>query len=92
LSLNMAHSLLSRASHLDAHKQFLIAVGQGNINGLHRLVSTARHAGESIYSIVEKCNLAVQGLYRSKSYQEQEFQQSFLLLKLGGHTVAEIGH
>ena len=70
LSLNMAHSLLSRASHLDAHKQFLIAVGQGNINGLHRLVSTARHAGESIYSIVEKCNLVVQGLYRPKSYQE----------------------
>jgi hypothetical protein len=91
-SLNMARSLLSRASHLDAHKRFLVAVGQGNINGLHRLVSTARRAGGSIYSIVEKCNLAVQGLYRPKSYQEREFQQSFLLLKLGGRTVAEIGH
>jgi hypothetical protein len=41
---------------------------------------------------VEKCNLAVQGLYRPKSYQEREFQQSFLLLKLGGRTVAKIGH
>lgn len=88
----MTRSLLSCAFHLHAHKQFLIAVGQGNINGLHRLVSTACHAGESIYSIVEKCNLAVQGLYLLKSYQEWEFQQSFLLLKLGSCTVAEIGH
>ena len=56
------------------------------------LVSTAHRVGESIYSIVEKCNLAVQGPYHLKSYQEQEFQQSYLLLKLDGHTVAEIGH
>lgn len=88
----MARSLLSRASHLEAHKRFLVAVGQGNINGLHRLVSTSRRAGESIYSIMEKCNLAVQGLYHPKSYLEREFQQSFLFLKLGGRSVAEIGH
>jgi len=55
LGLNMARSLLSRASHLDAHKCFLMAVGEGNVKGIHRLVSVSRQAGESIYTILEKC-------------------------------------
>jgi hypothetical protein len=90
--LNMARLLLSRASHLDAHKRFLIAVGNGNVKGIHRLVSVSRKAGESIYTILEKCNRAVQNIYHPKSYQEREFQQLFLLHKLGGVAVAEIGH
>ena len=36
-ALNTARSLLLRASHLDAHKHFLMAVGEGNIKGIHRL-------------------------------------------------------
>jgi hypothetical protein len=39
MGLNMACSLLSRASNLDAHKHFLMAVGEDNIQGIHRLVS-----------------------------------------------------
>jgi len=91
-SLNLARSLLSRASHLDAHKRFLMAVGEGNVKGIHRLVSVSRKAGESIYTILDKCNRAVHNLYHPKSYQEQEFQQLFLLHKLGGVAVAEIAH
>jgi hypothetical protein len=90
--LNMARSLLSHASHLDAHKRFLMAVGEGNIKGIHRLVSVSRKAGESIYTILDKCNRAVRNLHHPKSYQEQEFQQLFLLHKLGGVAVAEIAH
>jgi hypothetical protein len=92
LSLNMARSLLSRASHLDAHKRFLVAVGEGNIKGIHRLVSVSRKAGESIYTILDKCSRAVQNVYHPKSYQEREFQQLFLFHKLGGVAVAEIAH
>lgn len=91
-SLNMARSLLSRASHLDAHKRFLVAVGEGNIKGIHRLVSVSRKAGESIYTILDKCSRAVQNVYHPKSYQEREFQQLFLFHKLGGVAVAEIAH
>jgi hypothetical protein len=43
--LNLAWSLL-RASHLDTHKHFLMAVGEGNVKGFHRLVSVLRKAGE----------------------------------------------
>ena len=90
--LNMARSLLSRATHLDAHKRFLMAVSDGNVKGIHRLVSISRKAGESIYTILDKCNRAVQNAYQPKSYQEQEFQQLFLFHKLGGVAVAEIAH
>ena len=90
--LNMARSLLSHASHLDAHKQFVMAIGEGNMKGLHRLVSVSRKAGESIYTILDKCNHAVQNVYHLKSFQEQEFQQLFLFHKLGGIAVAEIAH
>jgi hypothetical protein len=90
--LNMARSLLSRASHLDAHKRFLMAVGEGNVKGIHRLVSVSRKAGESIYTILDKCSRAVQNVYHLKSYQEREFQQLFLFHKLGGVAVAEIAH
>ena len=91
-ALNTAQSLLLRASHLDANKHFLMAVGEGNIKGIHRLGSVSRKAGDSIYTILDKCNHAVRGLYHPKSYEEQEFQQMFLLHKLGGVAVAEIAH
>ena len=90
--LNMARSLLSRASNLDAHKCFLMAVGEGNIPGIHRLVSISRKAGESIYTILDKCSRAVRNVYHPKSYNEREFQQLFLFHKLGGVAVAEIAH
>ena len=90
--LNMACSHLSRASHLDAHKRFLMAVGEGDIEAIHRLVSVSRRAGESIYTILDKCSRAVQNVYHPKSYQEQDFQQLFLFHKLGGVAVAEIAH
>lgn len=90
--LNMARSLLSHTSHLDAHKRFVMAVGKGNVKGLHRLVSVSQNAGESIYTILDKCSRAVQNVYRPKSYQEREFQQLFLFHKLGGIAVAEIAH
>jgi hypothetical protein len=91
-ALNMARSLLSRASHLDAHKRFLMAIGEGNVKGIHRLVAVSRKAGESIYTILDKCNRAVRDLYHPKSYEERQFQQLFLLHKLGGVAVAEIAH
>jgi hypothetical protein len=91
-ALNTARSLLSRASDLDAHKRFLMAVGEGNLKHIHRLVSVSRKAGDSIYTILDKCNRAVHGLYHPKSYEEREFQQMFLLHKLGGVAVAEIAH
>ena len=86
--LNMACSLLSHASHLHAHKCFLMAVGKGNIEGIHHLMKSRR---EYIHNFGQ-CSHAVCNVYHLKSYQEWEFQQLFLFHKLGSVAVAEIVH
>ena len=90
--LNMAQSLLSWACHLEAHKCFLLAVGEGKVARLHTLVSVSQKVGNGIYSILEKINQAVQDVYHPLSYEEHDYQQLFLFHKLRGVTVADLAH
>jgi hypothetical protein len=90
--LNMAHSLLSRSRHLEAHKRFLLAVSEGNVPRMHTLVSVSRKAGDSIYAILDKYNRAARDVFRPLSYEERDYQQVFLFHKLGGVAVAELAH
>jgi hypothetical protein len=90
--LNLERSLAARARPLETFKQFVIAVGKGDIPRIHRLVATAQTNGSSIYSIMEKINLASRQAYHPKAYSEKEFQRLFLFHKLGGAIVAELAH
>ena len=90
--LNLERSLLHRARSLSDFKRFVFAVSRGNIPRLHSLVATAQKRGSSINRILELINLAVQQVYKPKSYSEIDFQRQYLFLKLGGRQVAELAY
>jgi hypothetical protein len=92
LHLNLEHSVFCQAKNLTDFKCFLFAVAQGNIPHLHSLVATAQRCGSSIHQIMELVDLAIQQVYKPKSYSEIEFQRQYLFHKLGGWETAELAH
>jgi hypothetical protein len=90
--LNLERSLLRNARSLNDFKRFVFAVARDDIPRLHSLVMTAQKRGSSIHRILELVDLAVQQVYKPKSYSEIDFQRQYLFLKLGGRQTAELAH
>jgi hypothetical protein len=90
--LNLERSLLVRAQHLEAFKQFLFAVAKGDIPRLHSLVDTMLRDGASIFAILEKIGMTSRQVYSPKNYADANYKQLFLFHKLGGRAVAELAH
>ncbi|KAJ7906531.1 hypothetical protein B0H13DRAFT_2333370 [Mycena leptocephala] len=90
--LTLSQTLLVRATHLAAHSRLQIAVGRGDIPRIHSIVANCRKNGDSIFTCIEKIGRAAGGSFNPKSYSQADHQLLYLLLKLGGHAVAELGH
>ncbi|KAI0709424.1 hypothetical protein C8Q76DRAFT_626022, partial [Earliella scabrosa] len=90
-ALNLARRYLVRGRTLDGYKRFVIAVAHSDLHTrVHKVVSVARKHSMSIQAIVTKLDQANRHLYSSRSYEEQDFQRSYLLWKLGGQRAADI--
>ena len=55
-------------------------------------MAVAQHAGASVFSILERIKQAAQRTYSSKSYDEADYQLSYLIYKIGGQSAANIAH
>jgi hypothetical protein len=56
------------------------------------LIKVELHNGAGIFDLLNKIDQAVLTKYRPHSYEEADFQCSFLLWKLGGCLAANIAH
>lgn len=89
--LNHTRKYLARGRTLDAYKRFVMSVSHSDLHArVHKVVSVARRNRMSITAIVDKLDRATKHLYSSRSYDEIDFQRSFLMWKLGGQHAAHI--
>ena len=67
-------------------------IAQKDIPRLHITACSMLKHARSIHSILEQVQKAADGVYSARSYGEDDFEQQFLFLSLGGRAVAELAH
>ncbi|TFK79418.1 hypothetical protein K466DRAFT_505593 [Polyporus arcularius HHB13444] len=91
-NLNMARTLLIRGRTIDGYKRFVHAVASSDLHTrVHKVVSIARSNSMSVHAIVARLDQANARVYSSRTYDEIDYQQAYLLWKLGGQRAADLG-
>ncbi|KAJ6552345.1 hypothetical protein B0H10DRAFT_1968451 [Mycena sp. CBHHK59/15] len=90
--LTLSQTLLVRATHLAAHSRLQLAVSRGDVPRIHSSVLNCMKNGDSIFTCIEKVGRAADENFKDRSYTREEHQLLYLLLKLGGHAAADLGH
>jgi len=90
--LNAGRSLAFRDRCLHGWKRFAIAIGNNNLARIQVLIKVELHNGAGVFGLLNKIDHAAAMNYRPRSYEEADFQRSFLLWKLGGRSAANIAH
>ncbi|KAF7798313.1 hypothetical protein EIP86_009534, partial [Pleurotus ostreatoroseus] len=91
-ALNSGRKLVVSAHHLDDWKRLVVGISQSRISRIQTALTVAFRSGTSVRGLLQMLDRAVQQLYHSKSYEEVDFQRSFLIWKLGGASAATIAH
>jgi hypothetical protein len=90
--LNQAHNLLRKATVLDDHKRFLVAIASGKVQRVDALIRVALKQKKGIVAILNLYESAAMGLYQPKSFTEKEEMESVLLWRMGGNRLATFGN
>jgi hypothetical protein len=88
--LTMARKLVVRARTLDAHKKFVMALGDSKVNRLDALIRAGLKGNMGIHGMIELLDRASKGVYKPHGYTEEETLRGLLFLRLGGSRVAEL--
>ncbi|RDB18817.1 hypothetical protein Hypma_014567 [Hypsizygus marmoreus] len=90
--LNNSKKLLGKATALEDHKQWIMAVASGKVDRVAALVQAGlkHHAG--VRGLIREYERAAQKLYTPKGYTEEDLMRSVVMLRLGGTRVAEFAH
>ena len=91
-NLTMARKLVVWAQTLDAHKKFVMVLGDSNINQLDTLIRAGLKGNMGIHGMIELLDCASKGVYKPHGYTEEEKLCGLLFLQLGGLHVAELAH
>jgi hypothetical protein len=87
-----ARKLANKAKVIDEYKQWVIAVGSRQVERVDRLVrvNLARRGGmRNLLNLYER---AAQGLYKPRTYTEEDHLRGLLLWRLGGARLAGLGN
>jgi len=90
--LNTGRALAFRDRCLDGWKRFAVAIGSNNLPCLQVLINVELRNGAGVFGLLSKIDRAASTNYRPRSYEEADFQCSFLFWKLGGRSAANIAH
>ena len=90
--LTMARKLVVQAKSLDMYKQFVMALGDSNVNRIDALIRAGLKKEYGIHGMMELLDRANKGLYTPKDFSEEELQRGLLFLRLGGSRVADLAH
>lgn len=70
----------------------MLAIASGKDVNVSQLINIGLRQNRSIAAITRNDHAAAKGMYRPKSYTEEEDMKGLLLFKLGGSRVAGIAH
>ena len=90
--LNAGQSLAFCDQCLDRWKQFAVAIGSSNLAHIQVLIKVELWNGAGIFGLLNKIDHATAMNYWPCSYEEANFQCSFLLWKLGSRSAANFAH
>ena len=90
--LNDSQKLLVKASTLEDHKQWILAITSGQVDCVALLVQAGLKHRARIKTLIQQYERAAEKLYKPKGYTNEDIMRSIVLLQLGGACVAEFAH
>ena len=90
--LNTSRKLLGKATALDNHKQWMMAIASGRVDRVAPLVQAGLKHRAGIKTLIQEYGRAADKLYRPKGYTHEDIMRSIVMLRLGGTRVAEFAH
>jgi hypothetical protein len=81
-----------KASTLEDHKQWILAIASGQVECVASLVQAGLKHRARIRTLIQQYERAAGKLYKPKGYTNEDIMQSIILLRLGGVRVAEFAH
>ncbi|KAG6836745.1 hypothetical protein H0H93_003969, partial [Arthromyces matolae] len=90
--LNMGKKLGVRNHQIEGWKRLSMAIANEDIPRISALMRVETRKGHSVYSILEKIDMAARRAYNPHGYEKLDYERAFLILKLGGRAAAEIAH
>ena len=90
--LNDSRKLLVKASTLEDHKQWILAIASGRVDRVASLVQAGLKHRAGIKTLIQQYERAAEKLYKPKGYTNEDIMRSIVLLRLGGARVAEFAH
>jgi hypothetical protein len=88
--LNQTKKLLGNLTALSDHKHLLIAMASGKVARLDAVIRIGLQQKKGVGGLLAPLEAAAQGLYRPKSFTEEEDMRALLFWRLGGNRVANI--
>jgi hypothetical protein len=90
--LNASRQLLGKATALDDHKQWMMAIASGQVNRVASLVQAGLKNKARIKTLIHQYGHVAEKLYQPKGYSNKDLMCSIVMLRLGGARVAEFAH
>ncbi|KAH8976674.1 hypothetical protein EDB86DRAFT_2820901, partial [Lactarius hatsudake] len=92
--LNASRRLLGKATALDDHKQWIMAIASGRVDQVASLVQAGLKHKAGIKTLIQHSQYerAAEKLYQPKGYSNEDLMRSIVMLRLGGARVAEFAH
>ncbi|KAH9170291.1 hypothetical protein EDB89DRAFT_2190372 [Lactarius sanguifluus] len=90
--LNASRRLLGKATALDDHKQWIMAIASGRVDRVASLVQAGLKHKAGIKTLIQQYERAAEKLYQPKGYSNEDLMRSIVMLRLGGARVAEFAH
>ena len=90
--LNTSRKLLGKATALDDHKQWMMAIASGRVDRVASLVQAGLKHKAGIKTLIHQYERAAEKLYQPKGYTNEDLMCSIVMLRLGGARVAEFAH
>ncbi|KAN0128037.1 hypothetical protein V8E53_014138 [Lactarius tabidus] len=90
--LNDSQKLLVKASTLEDHKQWILAIASGWVDHMASLVQGGLKHQAGIKTLIQQYEWAAEKLYKLKGYTNEDIMWSIVLLQLGGMHIAKFAH
>jgi hypothetical protein len=89
-ALNQTRMILRKTSMLSDYKRLVVAVSTGSVARVDTILHVALKQKRGIVAALEQVKAAAIGVYKVKSFTEQERMLAMLLWRLGGDRVGHI--
>ncbi|KAN0139165.1 hypothetical protein V8E53_003054 [Lactarius tabidus] len=88
--LSTSRTLAAHAQTVGQYEQLVMAMGDRKVNRLDALLRAGLNCGLGVRGMIELLDCARKGLYKTKSFTEEEMSRRLLFLRLGGARIASL--